>query len=408
MSARVVVTGSGVLSCLGDSPKALHTALVAGQSGLGPIDQFAAHGQGTVYGAPIHGFAPEYHLDERHLKPPISPMPRVVQLSAAVLQGVLAPPELAVEVRQEWAIGLVLGTMFCSVGAIAGFDRQDRKKPLEFANTVINAAAGKAAICHKLTGINSTISTGLTSGLNAIAYAAASIRSGQATALLAGGAEELSFESLHGFTQVGLTCGTSEGEAPFPVPFDIRRNGFAPGEGAAFLLLEEAEAAKARGARVLAEITGQGSTYDTSGGKDAARAVEAISSAMQLALADAGIDAGDIGCVSASANGSVHHDRWEAQALEETVGSQVPITAIKSMVGEALGAGGAMQAVSMIETLQTGMIPGIVGCEQLEEGFDLQILSPQCQDLDLTCGMINAVGYDGHCSSLIVSRPAEG
>ncbi|MBU08341.1 MAG: hypothetical protein CME13_10265 [Gemmatimonadetes bacterium] len=361
-----------------------------------------------IQGGPICEFRPEDYLEAQHMKPPVSPMPRVAQLSAATLGRTLEAAGMPVATRWEQPIGLVLGTMFCSVGAIAGFDRKDRKKPLEFANTVINAAAGKAAICGQLTGINSTISTGLTSGLHAIAYAAALIGSGQAKALLAGGAEELSFESLYGYTQTGLTCPAADGgQDPFPIPFDARRNGFAPGEGAAFLMLEEADAAKARGATVLAEIRGHGSMYDTSGGKDEECAVDVIARAIHMAVEDAGISADDIDCVSAAANGSVQHDRWEAQALAETIGPQVPLTAIKSMLGETQGAGGALQAVSSIEALRTGTIPGTLACEQLEDGFPLEAPSQHSRDLDLKCCLVNAVGFDGHCSSLILSMSHE-
>jgi 3-oxoacyl-[acyl-carrier-protein] synthase II len=407
VAARVVVTGTGVISSLGDSPDALHTALVAGQSGIQPIEQVGADRLDPVQGGPICEFSPENYLEEQHLKPPISPMPRVAQFSVAALQRTLEAANVPVEMRREQAIGLVLGTMFCSVGAIAQFDRMDRKKPLEFANTVINAAAGKAAICHQLTGVNSTISTGLTSGLHAMAYAAGLIRSGQATALLAGGAEELSFESLYGFSQAGLACPADDKQNSFPIPFDARRNGFAPGEGAAFLMLEEAESARARGVTALAEVRGQGNLYDTSGGQDPKSAVEVMAGAMRMALEDAGMDASAIDCVSAAANGSVRHDRWEAQAIAATIGSRVPVIAIKSMLGETQGAGGALQAVSLIESLRTGTLPGHVGWEQPEEDFPLEAISQQHRDLDLKCGLINAIGFDGHCSSLILSLPDE-
>ena len=151
----------------------------------------------------------------------------------------------------------MLGTMFCSVRTISQFDRRALEvgpayaSPMDFSNTVINAAAGQTAIMHNLRGINSTISTGTTSGLQAISYATEVIRSGRARAVLAGGADEMCFESFYGFDRAGLLCRSDQCEGDFPIPFDKRRNGFALGEGAAFLMLENATFARQRGAHVL-------------------------------------------------------------------------------------------------------------------------------------------------------------
>ena len=177
-------------------------------------------------------------------------------------------------------------------------------------------------------------------------------RSGQATAILAGGAEELCFESFYGFERTGLLCATGDGLGECPIPFDARRNGFALGEGAALLMLEDAESAAARGASVLGEIKGHGSAYDLSHGTVSAQAVAAIAQSMRLALHDAQLDVDAIGCLSASANGSVLGDRHEAQAVAAIFGgraSALPVTAIKSMLGETLGASGAMQTVALLE-----------------------------------------------------------
>src|SRR4029079_1927880 len=223
--------------------------------------------------------------------------------------------------RQDGEGGVALGAMFCSVDTISEFDRRALEagpryaSPMDFANTVINAAAGQTAIMHNLRGINSTISTGITSGLQAIAYATEVIRSGRARAILAGGADEMCFESFYGFDRAGLLCRSEQCAGDFPIPFDKRRNGFALGEGAALLMLEDAHFARDRGARTLAEITGHGCGYDCSQGEDEESSVNAIALSVRHALNDAFTEPHEIDCLSASANGSYAGDLHEAKGI---------------------------------------------------------------------------------------------
>ena len=404
MALPVVITGAGVISSLGDRPATLHQALLDGRSGLGPITGVEG---GGGHGAQVVDFAPEQYLSQDQLKPPLSPMPRVVQLCAAAVGKALDGSGWTLEAREKHQLGLIVGTMFCSVGAIAAFDRKVRKMPLEFANTVINAAAGKAAICHRLTGINSTLAAGLASGLQAIAYAADLIAQGRTKALVAGGAEELSAEGLFALHRSGLSCGAA-GEDPYPLPCDRRRNGFAPGEGAAFLVLEEEESARQRGARALGRVEGHASLYDVEGGRDAASARRTLQRTIGLALENAGLEAAQIDAVSAAAHGGPAFDRREAEALAGVFGpAGPPVTAIKAMLGETLGAAGALQAVDLVESMQEGALPGIAGLEQVESDWPLDNLVRESRRIDLRTGLIEAVGYDGHCCALVLSRREE-
>jgi 3-oxoacyl-[acyl-carrier-protein] synthase II len=172
-------------------------------------------------------------------------------------------------------------------------------------------------------------------------------------------------------------------------------------------MLEDAESAAARGASVLGEIKGHGNAYDLSRGTVSARAVEAIAQAMRLALSDAQMRADDIACLSASANGSVLADHHEAQAVAAILDGRarsLPVTAIKSMLGETLGASGAMQTVALLAAMREGVLPGIRCLERLEADFPLTMASPHNRQLDLRSGLINAVGLDGNCCSLVVAR----
>jgi len=408
LSARptVVVTGAGVLSPLGDSPEALHAALAEGRSGLKPIELFPVDGLGDgLKAGEIRPFEPRDYLGERNLRP----IDRTSRLLLSAAQRALDESGWTPELRAGREIGLVLGTTFCSVKTISEFDRRNLQlgpsyaSPFDFANSVINAAAGQAAIWHGLRGLNSTISAGEASGLLAISYAAQQIRSGRASALLAGGAEEICYESFLGHQRAGRLGASA------PVPFDARRDGFALAEGAGLLVLEEGGEARARGAQVLAEVLGHGSAFDPDGTPEGA--ARALARAVRIALEDAGTGPEEIDALSAAANGSVTGDRAEAAAIAEVFGGragELPVTAVKSMLGEALGASGGFQAVALLGTLNTGILPGILGLERTEEGFPLTGASAATRQVAVRRALLTALGTDGHACAVVLGAAAGG
>jgi 3-oxoacyl-[acyl-carrier-protein] synthase II len=405
MSRRVVVTGAGVLSPLADTPQGLHEALCQQQSALKPVELFALDGLGPRVAGELRPFEPQAYLGDRNLRP----VDRTARLLLVAVQRALEESGWTAEMRAGREVGLVLGTMFCSVRTIAEFDRRavqlgpSYASPMDFANSVINAAAGQAAIWHGLRGVNSTVAGGEASGLMAIAYAADLIRSGRADALLAGGVEELCFESFLGFQRAGRL-------GDRPVPFDARRDGCALAEGAAVLMLEDAESAAGRGARVLAEVKGHGMGFDASGGEERA---EAVAGAVRLALEDAGVAAEDLDVLSLSANGSVLGDRCEARGVAAALGDRAaarPATAIKAMLGEAPGASGALQGVALLGTFGDGALPGILGLEKPEEGFPLAGVAAQTRRLHHRphLGLLHAAASDGQCCAVVLQSLQEG
>lgn len=405
MRRRVVITGAGVISPLADSPAGLHAALCAGRTAAKPVELFSTEGIGCRQAGEIRPFEPRDYLGERNLRP----IDRTSRLLLVAAQGALAASGWTPELRARREVGLALGTTFCSVRTIAEFDRRglqlgpSHASPLDFANSVINAAAGQAAIWHDLRGVNSTISAGEASGLQAIAYAADLIRGGRAEALLAGGAEELCFESFLGYYRAGRLCGSAGGDMEVPVPFDARRNGFLLAEGAAMLMLEDAETASARGAAVAAEVLGYGSAFAPS--RDEGEAAAAVERAVRLALDDAGVAPERIDALSASASGSVAVDRWEARGAASALGARaadLPVTAVKSMLGEAMGASGALQAVALLGTLGDGALPGIHGLASTEPDFPLPGALAQGRRLAVRRALLTAVGADGHCCALVL------
>ncbi len=404
---RVVVTGIGVVSPLGEGPATLHRALVAGDSGFSPVTLFDTDSLGPRHAAEVPDFAPERTLGDGNLRP----LDRTARLVIVAAHLAFEASGWTRELREAREVGLVLGTMFGSVHTISAFDRRaltagpKYAKPFEFANSVINAAAGQTAIWHDLRGLNSTVAGGTTAGLQALAYAVEAIRTGRADALLAGGADELCFESLYGFHQAGRLCGENGHGPDCPVPFDARRNGIVLGEGAGLLMLEEAGAAMERGAPILAEIRGHGNCYDPSRGGDE-RAADAVRRAVNLALEDSGTAASEIGAVSAAASGSVLGDRHEALGLAAAFGVDLPpVTAVKSMLGEGLGASGAFATIALIESMRSGTLPGVRGLVELEAGLPPIDARPEAREVAARRGLVDAVGHDGNVAALIVARP---
>ena len=410
MRRSVVVTGAGVLSPLADSPADLHAALCAGRSGLKSIELFPTDGFGDRRAGEIRPFEPRDYLGERNLRP----IDRTSRLLLSAAQRALDESGWTPAMRAEREVGLVLGTTFCSLRTIAEFDRRNLQlgpsyaSPFDFANSVINAAAGQAAIWHDLRGVNSTLSAGEASGLLAIAHGTTHIRGGRGTALLAGGAEELCFESFLGHLRADRlgAGGANDGDTGAdPVPFDARRGGFALAEGAALVMLEEAGEAAARGARALAEVLGHGAAFDPDGTEEGG--ARALARAIRIALEDAGIGPEGLDAVSASASGSVAGDRAEAAGIAAALGGHagLPVTAVKSMLGEALGASGGFQTVALLGTLGDGVLPGILGLERTEEGFPLTGAVAATRGIAVRRALLTALSTDGHACAVVLGGP---
>jgi 3-oxoacyl-[acyl-carrier-protein] synthase II len=407
-SLSVVITGAGLVCAVGDKPAGVHEALCGGRTGFGP-SAILAEQAGKYRVAEIRDFAPRDYLGPRNLRP----LDRTGQLAAVAAELALADAGWPVAERDRQEVGLVLGTTFCSVRTIGEFDRRAMRdgpeyaSPLDFANTVINAAAGQVAIWHHLRGLNSTISTGAVSGLHAIGYASQMIRAGRATRLLAGGAEELCFESFLGFLRTNLLCGF--GDTEWPRPFDKRRAGCILGEGAGFVMLEAQDAAAARGARVLGRVDGFGAAYDSREAMTHADGANALTFAIGRAFEPGGRD--EIDAVMSSGSGHVMLDAREATAIRDALGpraSNVPVTSIKGHVGETQGAGGALQTILLLESLRTKKLPPIAGLEQPEASFGLDFVTGAPRAVNGRRALATAVAREGNACALVVSAPANG
>ncbi|HXU46244.1 MAG TPA: beta-ketoacyl synthase N-terminal-like domain-containing protein [Thermoanaerobaculia bacterium] len=417
----VAVTGVGLISPLGDRLADFHEAAVAGRSGLKPIELFETAGLPCRHGGEVRPFEPERYLGERNLRP----LDRTSRLLTSAAARALEDAGWSAEARAGHEIGLVVGTTYCSLHTIAEFDRRALKlgpnyaSPFDFANNVINAAAGQTAIWHGLLGVNTTLGGGEVAGLQALAYAADLIRTGAADVVLAGGVEELCLESALAYARAGRLCGGADGERP--VPFDRRRNGFAPAEGAGLLVLEAEGVAASRGARILARIAGYGSAFGAGADRGGSSLAAALDRAVEAALADAGAEASDLLFVATGASGSPALDASEAEGLARALASSagsngphgakgpvaLPVTAIKSLLGEALGASGAFQAASAIASLGDGRLAGIAGLLETDEGFPLAGASAAARAIARRPGglaLATGLSADGMASAVVLAR----
>ncbi len=393
---RVAITGVGLVSPLGDSLESLSAALLAGESGLGPLELFPLPNgvAASIRVGEIRDFEPERYLGERNLRP----LDRTSRLLCAAASRAFDDAQLDNEQRFGLDVGLVVGTTYCSLRTIAEFDRRGQKlgpgyaSPLDFANSVINAAAGQAAIWFGLTGVNATISSAEASGLQAIAYAADLVASGQVDAVLAGGAEELAPESFLAYARAGRIG------AERPIPFDAARDGFAPAEGAAFVVLESERSARARGARIYGFVLGHG----------VASGDGSVERAVRVALDDAHVSAEALSFVMSGASGSRAGDAAEAHGLARVLGdgATLPIAAIKSLLGEALGASGGLQVAATLGAFVRGEIAGVLGLGECDQEISLAGVTAQAQTISSNghgmVALVTALAADGPAVALVL------
>lgn len=306
-------------------------------------------------------------------------------------------------------VGMVLGTTFGSVRTIAAFDRRGMEagpkyvKPLDFANTVINAAAGQAAIWLDLRGPNATVSMGPASGLLALAQGCDAIRSGRAEQLLVGGADELCFESTLACARAGLLA---PGPAAEGLPFGAGRQGFVPSEGAAFLLAESEELVAQRPSRQkLARLLGHANRFDISRGRDLETAATSLAATLHAALAEASLEPADVDLVAVGASGLPGLDQIEAEGLARVFGAalaRMPLLAVKATVGEPLGAGGIFQVIAAIEALRRGELPAHPGANTFAPELPRLSLAATPQPCAGRNVLVVSLAFDGSSTAVVL------
>ncbi len=408
---RVVVTGLGMLSPLGNTPETTWENLLLGKSGISNIDHFDASEYTTKFAGLVKNFNAQDYIERKEAKK----MDLFIQYGVAA--GVQAIKDSGIEVTDENAprIGVAVGSGIGGLGLI----EQNHEKlitaasprklsPFFVPSTIINMISGHLSIMFGLQGPNIAITTACTSGVHNIGHAARMIAYGDADVMVAGGAEKASTPlGLGGFGAARALSRRNDDPQAASRPWDKDRDGFVLGDGAGVIVVEEYEHAKARGAKVYAELVGFGMSGDayhmTSPPVDGAGAARA----MVNALNDAKIDVSKVGYINAHGTSTSAGDIAETNAVKSVFGDdayKVLMGSTKSMTGHLLGAAGAIESVFSIQALMHNAVPPTINLDNPDEGCDLDYIAGTARDVNLDYVLCNSFGFGGTNGSLIFKK----
>ena len=409
---RVAVTGLGAVTPIGDDVGSTWRAMLAGESGIGPITLFDTSGYRSTIAGEIDGWDPEDHFDRREVRR----IDRFAQFFLVAVREALQQAGLSYEEDDPAAAraGVVVGAGFGGMGSFIEeietlLERgPGRLSPLGVPRIIPNMAAGLASIENNLLGPVSCVVTACSASANAIGDAAEMIRRGAADVVVAGGAEAaVTTFGIGTFAQSRALSMRNDEPARASRPFDADRDGFVMGEGGAALILEEYKAAERRDAPILAELTGYGMSADAyhitlprPGGSGAARA-------MTAAMKDARLTPDSIGYINAHGTSTRANDSTETAAIRIALGDEadsIPVSSTKSMTGHLLGGAGAVEAVASIMALQGQVVPPTINYDSPDPECDLDYVPNEAREVDLDHAMSNSFGFGGHNVSLVFSK----
>jgi 3-oxoacyl-[acyl-carrier-protein] synthase II len=413
MSNRVVITGLGCISPVGNDVTTMWNHILAGKSGAGPITHYDPAEFKCKIAAQVKGFDGAELFGNREARR----MDRYTQFALAATAQAIADSELRIDESNRDRIGVVIGTGIGGINTLfeqtkVFLDRgPSRVSPFLVPMMLPDTAAGMVAIEYGVRGINMAVVTACASGTNALGEAASAIQRGQADAVLTGGSEA----AIIPIAMAGLgvmNALSTRNEAPHQAsrPFDLNRDGFVMGEGAAILVLESLEHAQARGARILAEFKGYGSTNDAFHISAPAENGAGAALCMRMALDDAGMDPDSINYINAHGTSTVLNDKSETAAIKTVFGENaysLPVSSTKSMTGHLLGAAGALEAVIAVKVIQENILPPTINYETPDPECDLDYVPNKARPYRVTNVMSNSFGFGGHNATIILSRPQE-
>jgi 3-oxoacyl-[acyl-carrier-protein] synthase II len=410
MRKKVVVTGLGCITPVGLNVKTTWDALLVGKSGAGLITHFDASKHKTRIAAEVKGFDGVALFGQREAHK----MDRFTQFALAATLEAMAQAKLTVDESNRDRVGIAIGT---GIGGILTLMEQaevmrergpDRVSPFLIPMMISDGAAGMIAIRVGARGPNMALATACASGNNAIGEAGEMIRRGAADVMIAGGAEAaLTPVAMAGMNVMGALSTRNDDPQKASRPFDKNRDGFLMGEGAGILILESLEHAQARGANILCELSGYGTTDDAHHVSAPAENGAGAAISMQLAIKNAGLTVNDIGYINAHGTSTSLNDKSESAAIKTVFGERaykIPISSTKSMTGHLLGASGAMEAVICTQVLLNNILPPTINYETPDPVCDLDYIPNQARKAEPTHVMSNSFGFGGHNATLVFSR----
>jgi len=410
MRRRVVITGLGCISPLGNNFQETWSALVTGKSGAGPITHFDASGHKTRFACEVKGFDGPALFGSKEARR----MDRFCQFAVAAAHEAVAQAGITVSDENRDRIGVVVGTGIGGIGTlleqveIMRDKGPDRVSPFLVPMMIADNAAGTIAIRMGVRGPNAAFVTACATGSNAIGEAAEMIRRGSADVMLAGGAESsIVSVAMAGLNSMTALSTNNDNPAQASRPFDLHRDGFVMGEGGAILVLEALEHAQSRGAHILCELTGYGTSDDAYHISAPAENGAGAALCMRLALENAGLRPDEIDYINAHGTSTTLNDKSETAAIKTSLGEhayRVPVSSTKSMTGHLLGASGAVEAAVCSEIFQRDILPPTINYETPDPNCDLDYIPNQARKAHPRNIISNSFGFGGHNASLIFSR----
>ena len=406
---RVVITGMGTVNPLGHNVADTWQAVRNGVCGIAPITQYDAAPQKVHLAAEVKDWDPTSVLDKKEVRH----MARYSQLAMASAKEAVADSGLDLESLDRTRCGVIVSS---GVGGIAMTESEqmrcsekgfDRASPFYIPSTIANMGAGLIAIAFGFQGMCTCPVTACAGGSNAVGDAFRHIRDGYAEVMLCGGAESaITPLSIGGFTTMrALHVGDDPNRAS--IPFDAQRSGFVMGEGAGILVLEEYEHAKARGAKVYAEVVGYGATCDAYHMTAPAPHGEGGARAMAQALSDGGVAPEQVGYINAHGTSTPLNDSGETDAIKAVFGDhayQLAVSSTKSMTGHMLGAAGAVEAIFSALTLKEGYLPATINYQEADPACDLDYVPNQGRNADIQYALSNSLGFGGHNACVLFKK----
>jgi len=406
---RVVITGMGAITPLGNNVKTFWKNIKKGKCGIDFIKAFDTSEFKVKIAAEIKDFHPADVLDSKELKR----MDKFTQMGIVAANEAVDDAGLRNEgdSRENW--GVILGT---GIGGFITIEKENRKiiekgpgrvSPFFIPMALCNIAAANIAIKFGIKGICDTVITACASGTSSIGNAYRILQQNQADLIITGGSEAaITPLALAGFTSMGALCTHNKTEQA-SIPFDIRRTGFVMGEGAGIMILETLEHAQKRGANIYAEVVGYGATCDAyhitapaPGGNGGARAIK-------MAIDDSGINEEQISYINAHGTSTPHNDKSETEAIKKVFGEKaydIPISSTKSMTGHMLGASGAAEAIVCIKAMQESFIPPTIGLLEQDPECDLDYVPLQGRNQSLQYTISNSFGFGGQNASILLKK----
>lgn len=408
---RVVVTGVGAVTPVGNTAASMWESLVNGRSGIGPVTQFDASQHSSRIAGEIKDFDPTQWLSEKE----VTRNDPFVRFAIGAASMAVEDSGLEITDQNSARVGVLIGS---GIGGTRTWEEQNavlnergpsRVSPFFVPMLIADMASGQVSILTGARGPNSTVVTACATGSHAIGDAVEIIRRGAADAMIAGGAEAAVRPlAMAGFCSMRALSTRNDDYEHASRPFDKERDGFVIGEGSGVVVLEELEHARARGARIYGEVVGYGMSGDAYHITLPAPNGDGAIRCMQLAIEDAGIEPAQIDYINAHGTSTPPNDRTETAAIKEVLGEdsarQVAVSSTKSMMGHLLGAAGAVETIICLLAIKNGVVPPTINYMVPDPDCDLDYVPNEAREMDINYALSNSFGFGGHNATLILAK----